>query len=100
MTTVGGIVLCGGIGLQLGHAVLAPGMQSRGRKLKEAGREVARVLLGVALMLVLAAAIESYIRQSHLSQGARFWVAGLSAVLWGLYFYHGHIRERLAPASR
>ena len=53
-------------------------------------------------MLVLAAIIESYLRQSHLSTAARFWFAGGSAVFWTLYIVYGVVRERaerLAPLA-
>ena len=50
--------------------------------------------IGVAGMLVAAAVIESFLRQSHLSTNARLGFAAASAAFWGLYLAHGAIRER------
>ena len=66
----------------LGKAVLSPGELTRMESLRRAGNEAVPVCLGVAGMLVLAAIIESYLRQSHLSNEARLAFAGLSALAW------------------
>jgi uncharacterized membrane protein SpoIIM required for sporulation len=102
VTEIGAIILCGGVGLLLGRAVVRPGALSRADSLRRAGREAAQTCAGVAVMLVLAAIIESYLRQSHLSTAARFWFAGGSAVFWTLYILYGVVRERadqLAPLT-
>ena len=80
----------------LGMAVVSPGVLSRGESLRSAGREAVAISLGVAGMLVVAAAVESYLRQSNLSNTARFAFAAASALFWVVYFWHGAIRERLA----
>jgi uncharacterized membrane protein SpoIIM required for sporulation len=54
------IVISGGAGLRLGWALLAPGRLSRARALVEAGRDGAKLVLGVFALLVLAAFIEAY----------------------------------------
>ncbi|KRG74179.1 membrane protein [Stenotrophomonas ginsengisoli] len=54
------IVLAGGAGLQLGMRVLAPGQLSRGQALASAGRDGAVIILGVVVMLLLAAFIEAF----------------------------------------
>lgn len=56
------------------------------------------MVAGVAGMLVVAAMVESYLRQSHLSSLARLAFAAASAVFWILYFAHGRIR--LTAAQR
>lgn len=94
VTEIGAIILCGGVGLMLGRAVVRPGTVSRADSLRQAGREAARTCAGVAVMLLLAAVIESYLRQSHLSTSARFWFAGGSALFWSLYIGYGVVRER------
>jgi hypothetical protein len=45
-------------------------------------------------MLFIAAIIESYVRQSHLSTAARMWFAGVTGVLWFAYFANGWRLER------
>ena len=76
ITEISAIVLCGGVGLLLGKSVLSPGELTRTESLRRAGNEAVPVCLGVAGMLVLAAIIESYLRQSHLSTEARLIFAG------------------------
>ena len=66
VTELTAVVLCGGTGLLLGRAAVAPGLHTREESLRRAGREAGRVCLGVAGMLVFAASVESYLRQSHL----------------------------------
>jgi uncharacterized membrane protein SpoIIM required for sporulation len=94
ITELGAIILCGGIGLMLGEAVVRPGAMSRNESLLRAGREAALVCVGVAGMLLLAALIESYVRQSHWSTGARLAFAAGTAVFWIMYIAHGVYRER------
>jgi uncharacterized membrane protein SpoIIM required for sporulation len=90
------IILCGGVGLMLGMAVLSPGELTRAESLRRVGREAAAVCLGVAGMLVIAAAVESFLRQSSLSNAARFAFAAASAVFWATYFSYGALREHAA----
>lgn len=98
VTELGAIILCGGVGLMLGMAVLSPGELTRGEALRRAGIEAGKMVIGVAIMLVAAAIIESYLRQSHLSTAARFTFAGGSALFWAAYFTNGALAERRANA--
>ena len=82
ITEIGAIVLCGGIGLMLGNAVVRPGALSRTKSLLRVGRESAPICAGAAGMLVLAAVIESYVRQSHWSTRTRLLFAASTAVFW------------------
>jgi uncharacterized membrane protein SpoIIM required for sporulation len=54
------IVLAGAAGLRLGHALLAPGRNTRASALAIAGREVAVIVYGVVVMLLIAACIEAF----------------------------------------
>jgi len=99
VSEISAIILCGGVGLMLGRAVLSPGQLTRMESLTRASNEAAAISLGVAAMLVLAAIVESYLRQSHLSNPARFAFAGGTALFWMAYFVHGAIRERAAQAK-
>jgi uncharacterized membrane protein SpoIIM required for sporulation len=96
VTEIGAIILCGGIGLILGRAIVAPALTSRTVALRKAGEEAGLTALGVGGMLCAAAAIESFLRQSHLSTGSRLAFAGASAVFWSAFFVHGLLRERAA----
>ena len=99
VTELGAIVLCGGVGLMLGKAVVSPGLLSRSECLRRAGIEAGATCIGVAGMLVAAAIIESYLRQSHLSTAARFTFAGATGVFWLLYIARGFLRERHAQRT-
>jgi uncharacterized membrane protein SpoIIM required for sporulation len=93
------IVLCGGAGLALGAAVVNPGTESRIARLTAAGKEAASLLLGVGMLLFLAAIIESFLRQSHLETWARLAFAGSAAVLLAGWFAVGFVLERRAKTS-
>jgi uncharacterized membrane protein SpoIIM required for sporulation len=99
MSELTAIILCGGAGLKLGMAVLSPGSLTRAESLRRAGPDIVAVTLGVAGMLLIAAAVESFLRQSHLSNGSRFAFAAGSALFWTVYLVHGAMRERAARRS-
>ncbi len=99
VTEIGAIILCGGVGLILGKAIVAPGMVTRTEALRRAGEEAGLTMLGVGGMLCIAAVIESFLRQSHLSTGARLTFAGATAVFWMVFILHGGVRERAANAK-
>lgn len=99
VTELGAIMLCGGVGLMLGQAVVRPGQFSRKRALVLAGREAVQIIIGVAGMLFAAAMIESYIRQSHLSTFERLLFASVSGLFWAMYIFHGFRCERRTKAA-
>jgi uncharacterized membrane protein SpoIIM required for sporulation len=96
VTELTAVTLCGGIGLMLGRAVVSPGMMTRSESLRRAGIEAVRVTLGVAAMLVFAAVVESFLRQSRLATAPRLIFAAATLVFWASYFVRGAIRERMA----
>jgi uncharacterized membrane protein SpoIIM required for sporulation len=75
------VTLCVAAGLVLGGAIAAPGRRTRAVALREAARS-ALLLFAVAVpFFLLAAAIESFVRQSTLGTGPRLAVASAMAVL-------------------
>ena len=100
VTELFAIVLCGGVGFMFGLAVLAPGRLTWAEALRRAGREAGVTVFGAAGMLLLAAVIESYLRQSHLSTPARLGFAAATALFWALFVLHGFLRERAANRSQ
>jgi uncharacterized membrane protein SpoIIM required for sporulation len=98
ITEIGAIVLCGGVGLQIGWATVCQGPESRNNALKHVAGEAGRTIIGTGLMLVFAAIIESYLRQSNLSTQARLLFAATTGVFWVLYIGHGWILERRVRA--
>jgi uncharacterized membrane protein SpoIIM required for sporulation len=91
ITELTATALCGGVGLVLGRAVISPGLKTRAEALVDAGAEAGRTVIGVAGMLVLAAFIESFVRQSHLTTNERLVYACLTALFWVIYFAQGFI---------
>jgi len=59
--------------------------------LVDAGAEAARTAVGIAGMLAVAAFIESFVRQSHLTTNERFVYAGLTGLFWTVYFAQGFL---------
>jgi uncharacterized membrane protein SpoIIM required for sporulation len=75
------ITLCAAGGLVLGDAVATPGRQGRRRRLRAAA-DPALLLFGLAIpLLALAAAMESFVRESALSTATRLGVAALELAL-------------------
>lgn len=73
------IVICGGAGLVIGRALLAPGPQGRHATLKANALEALQLVLGAALMLVVAAFIEAFWSASSFTPGVKY---GVAALLW------------------
>jgi uncharacterized membrane protein SpoIIM required for sporulation len=100
ITEILAVILCGGVGLLIGAAFVNPGRVSRWTALARAGREAAATCIGIALLLVAAAVLESYLRQSHLTTNQRLAFAAASALFWAVFFGRGALLERSAGAAR
>jgi len=74
------IVIAGGAGLQLGMKLLAPGRRRRIDALVDGGRIGARLCLGVAAMLLVAAFIEAF--WSSIAEVPAWGKYSVAAVLW------------------
>jgi len=94
------IALCAAAGLVLGGAVLVPGRKGRRHALREA-IDPALLLVGCSIpMFVLAALIESFVRESALETAPRLAVAALmGALVAGLLVTAGRSARRVAPAG-
>lgn len=90
------VVLLAGGGLYLGRQVIAPGERTRTQALREARGDAARLIFFAFPMLLLAAVIEAFVRQSGLSEPGRYVFAAVSAVLWAAYLGLGRVPERWA----
>jgi uncharacterized membrane protein SpoIIM required for sporulation len=93
VTELFAVTLAGAAGFRIGWMLCFPGRQSRFAALAEAGRVAATVMAGVVIMLAVAGLLEGFGRQLITSTPARYGVAALSALIWGVYFY----RRRSAP---
>jgi uncharacterized membrane protein SpoIIM required for sporulation len=93
------ITLFGGCGLRLGWTWIHPGWRTRGEALRRAAGDVAATCAGAGAMLIFAAIVESYLRQSHLPIGARLFFAAVTAAFWVFYFVRGARLERRLTAE-
>lgn len=93
VTELFAVILAGAAGLRIGWAMAFPGDKDRLDAVAEAGRTAAVVMGGVVVMLFVAGLLEGFGRQLITDTGARYAIAAVSAVVWGLYLY-GPRRER------
>jgi uncharacterized membrane protein SpoIIM required for sporulation len=97
VTELFAISLAGAAGLNLGRAMAFPGGRSRLDALAKAGLTSGIVMAGVIVMLMVAGVLEGFGRQLITSDGARYSIAGISALIWGLYFYAPRARTIATP---
>jgi uncharacterized membrane protein SpoIIM required for sporulation len=79
------IFIAGGAGLLIGSALLVPGDLSRSDALKSRGQEAGRLMMGVAVLLVVAGIIEGFISPAPIPAAIKFSVAGITGI--ALYSY-------------
>jgi uncharacterized membrane protein SpoIIM required for sporulation len=79
------IFIAGGAGLLIGSALLVPGDLSRSDALKSRGQEAGRLMMGVAVLLVVAGIIEGFISPAPIPAAIKFSVAGITGL--ALYSY-------------
>ncbi len=80
------LALCGAAGLHVGLGWILPGRHGRLHAVARRGREGAMVVLGAVGMMLIAALLEGFFRQLVVDTGARYAMAGSTAVLWLTYF--------------
>jgi uncharacterized membrane protein SpoIIM required for sporulation len=79
------IFIAGGAGLLIGSALIMPGDLSRSDALKTNGMEAVRLMLGVALLLVIAGTIEGFISPAAIDPRIKIAIASLTGI--ALYAY-------------
>ncbi|HKE59183.1 MAG TPA: stage II sporulation protein M [Pyrinomonadaceae bacterium] len=79
------IFIAGGAGLLIGSAMLMPGDLSRADALKTRGMEAVRLMMGVAVLLVVAATIEGFISPAPIDPRIKYSIAVVTGV--ALYSY-------------
>ena len=87
VTEIFALILAGAAGFKIGWAMAFPGDRDRIDAATEAGRTAATVMGGVVVMLMFAGLLEGFGRQLITSDIARYAIAGVSGLLWCLYFY-------------
>ena len=92
------ITMCSAAGLLLGKAVVAPGRQTVSAALRAAGRPALEMVIAAMPLFVIAAFIESFIRQSTLSSPARFIAAAIAlSSIAGYVWYVLRLARRPVP---
>lgn len=81
------IVLAGAAGFRLGWSLVAPGRLRRLASLRVGAIEAVQVVLGTALLFVVAALIEGFVTPSALPAGAKLAVGPLSGLVMLVYLY-------------
>jgi len=79
------IFIAGGAGLLIGSAMVMPGDLSRADALKTRGMEAVRLMIGVALLLVVAGTIEGFISPAPIGPAIKYIIGGITGL--ALYSY-------------
>jgi len=79
------IFISGGAGLLIGSAMIMPGNMTRADALKTRGMEAVRLMMGVAVLLVVAGTIEGFISPAPINPRIKYTIAALTGVT--LYSY-------------
>ncbi|MEM9267915.1 MAG: stage II sporulation protein M [Pseudomonadota bacterium] len=85
VTELGAIVVACGAGFRLGLAVLFPGQRTRKDALHYHGRDAVKLAILAATMLVVAAILEGYFRQTVQDPGLRLTIGWGIGALWVAY---------------
>lgn len=89
-TEIFGILLAGAAGLHIGRSMAFPGTRSILEAASESGRRAAIVMVGVVLMMVVAAMLEAFPRQLVGGMESRFIIGGSFLAFWLAYFFLYH----------
>jgi uncharacterized membrane protein SpoIIM required for sporulation len=79
------IFMAGGAGLLIGSALVLPGDLSRADALKSRGKDAVRLMMGVAVLLVIAGIIEGFISPAPIPANIKYGVAAVTGL--ALYSY-------------
>ncbi len=81
------ILLAGAAGMHIGRSMAFPGDKSVLDAASESGRRGAMVMVGVVLMMVVAAILEAFPRQLVGGAENRFIIGGMMLAFWLAYFF-------------
>ena len=79
------IFIAGGAGLLIGSALVMPGDLSRADALKSRGKDAIRLMMGVAVLLVVAGIIEGFISPAPIPAAIKYSIAAITGL--ALYSY-------------
>ena len=86
-TEIFGILLAGAAGLHIGRSMAFPGNSSILDAASSAGKRGAVVMLGVVIMMIIAALLEAFPRQLVESPLERYAIGGAFLLFWLTYFF-------------
>ena len=90
------IFIAGGAGLLIGSAIIMPGNLTRADALRTRGMEAVRLMMGVALLLVVAGTIEGFVSPALIDPRIKYSIAALTGLaLYSYLLFVGH--EHTAP---
>jgi uncharacterized membrane protein SpoIIM required for sporulation len=81
------IIIAGGAGFRLGHAMLFPGALRWKESIARGGIEATRLVSGIIPLLVIAGTLEGFFSPSHAPVWLKFTVGGLLFVLLNLWLF-------------
>ena len=85
------IFIAGGAGLLIGSAMIMPGNLTRADALRTRGMEAVRLMVGVALLLVVAGTIEGFISPAPIDPRIKYSIAALTGLaLYSYLLFVGH----------
>lgn len=85
------IFIAGGAGLLIGSAMIMPGDLTRADALRTRGMEAVRLMLGVALLLVVAGTIEGFVSPAEIDPRIKYSVAALTGLaMYSYLLFVGH----------
>jgi uncharacterized membrane protein SpoIIM required for sporulation len=95
-TEIFGILLSGAAGLHIGRSMAFPGQKPVLAAASEAGQRGAVVMVGVVIMMIVAAILEAFPRQLVDGTGPRFLIGGAMLAFWLAYFFLYRPPQRVA----
>ena len=85
------IFISGGAGLLIGSAMIMPGDLTRADALRVRGMEAVRLMIGVAILLVVAGTIEGFVSPAPIDPRIKFSIAAITGLaMYGYLLFAGH----------
>ena len=93
------IFIAGGAGLLIGSAIIMPGDLTRADALRTRGMEAVRLMMGVAILLVVAGTIEGFISPAVIDPRIKYSIAAITGVaLYSYLLLVGHHKNQITKA--
>ena len=95
--------ICGGAGLCIGWALIAPGPYTRKDALITNGRDACKLMVGTLPLWIIAGILEGNVSHSSLPHWAKFSLAGIQFAALVFYIYGSRVKapslQRASPSS-